>query len=490
MAKIWIKSEIDYLMSNYVVKGAVACSTFLSRTVSAVKSKYASEKKKIVVINPTGTENSGKKWTVEEINYLMQNFIEKGAEVCAAFLLRTVSAIKSKYTTEKRKEIVVPPPNIKVEITNYKNFLYVENEQEFKLLATVKDLNNPSNNVSQEVIWTSSSPWFIEVDKTGVCKVKPDANGSAVISATSVVDPTKKFEHEFIIVKILKVVSVDMPSVIEAKLDTDFTFNATVVFKNGSTLMRSSDENLNLEVISDDLTIVNETSVVHTITYKITGKYSEIGEKNVTFSFNISASTPVTVKINVTTIPNIQVEITNYKNLQYVENGQEFKLLAVVKDLNNPEAIIPQGVTWNSSSVIATIDNEGNCKVHPGITTYGSAFITATSVFDPTKNFQYKITIVKILKVKSIDMPDVIDTSVDTDFIFNSTVVYNNGFSLMIPSDDTLKLTVLSETWRSEDQTNTAIYEITGKYTEAGEKTVVFSFGASSKTKTLKINVN
>ena len=59
-----------------------------------------------------------KKWTNNDIIFLMNNFITSGATVCSHFLYRTVSAVTAKYRTEKKHPTVIVKPTLVVVTIN------------------------------------------------------------------------------------------------------------------------------------------------------------------------------------------------------------------------------------------------------------------------------------------------------------------------------------------------------------------------------------
>ena len=83
----WTQIEIDFLVNNYILKGATYTSEILNRTINSVKSKAI----KIGLIR-----YSQKKWTEEEILFLKENYELKGCGYIVEILKRHRGSVSAK----------------------------------------------------------------------------------------------------------------------------------------------------------------------------------------------------------------------------------------------------------------------------------------------------------------------------------------------------------------------------------------------------------
>ncbi|GFP74482.1 Ig-like domain-containing protein [Clostridium fungisolvens] len=221
------------------------------------------------------------------------------------------------------------------------------------LAATV----NPAGANDKSLTWTSSNPTVATVDSTG--KVHAVAYGSAVISATSVQDPTKVGKFTITVPVPVTGVTVTSSSTI-VKMGSTLTLGTTIAPSTATikTVTWSSSNEAIAKVSSTGV-----VTPVATGTVTITAK---------TIDGGFTATKDLTVIYGVTSI-------TLDKTSAYVRLGEsDLTLVSTV----NPSNATDKSLTWTSSNQsIATVDSNG--AVHA--VAYGTATITATSVQDPTK---------------------------------------------------------------------------------------------------------
>ncbi|GFZ32336.1 hypothetical protein CSC2_28620 [Clostridium zeae] len=221
------------------------------------------------------------------------------------------------------------------------------------LTATV----NPIGANDKSLTWTSSNPTIATVDSTG--KVHALAYGSAIISATSVQDPTKVGKFTVIVPVPVTGVTVTSSSAV-VKMGSTLTLGTTIAPTTATikTVTWSSS--------NEAIAKVSATGVVTPVatgTATITAKTTDGG---------FMATKDLTVIYGVTSI-------TLDKTSAYVRLGEsDLTLVPTV----NPTNATDKSLTWTSSNPnIAAVDSNGT--VHA--VAYGTVTITATSVQDPTK---------------------------------------------------------------------------------------------------------
>ena len=110
--KRWSTDEEEFLIRNYLSLGPIECAKHLGRTCSAVTAKA----------HKSGLTKENL-WSEDDINFLIQNYSSLGAEKCAKHLGRTYEAISTKAYRLKLTKLTLPwsEQEEKFLIENYPN---------------------------------------------------------------------------------------------------------------------------------------------------------------------------------------------------------------------------------------------------------------------------------------------------------------------------------------------------------------------------------
>nr|WP_274600933.1 Ig-like domain-containing protein [Clostridium yunnanense] len=268
----------------------------------------------------------------------------------------------------------------------------------------------PTGATDKSLTWTSSNPIVATVDSTG--KVHAVSYGSAVISSTSVQDPTKVGRFTVTVPVPVTGVTVTSTSTV-VKIGSTLTLGTTIAPSTATikTVTWSSSNEAIAKVSSTGVVTPVATGTV-TITAKTTdGGFT--GTKDLTVIYGVTG-------------------ITLDKASAYVRLGEsDLTLVPTV----NPSNATDKSLTWTSSnSSIATVDSNGT--VHA--VAYGSVTITATSVQDPTK-------VARCTVIVPVPVTGVTVTSSSTVVKMGSTLTLGTTIA---PSTATIK----TVTWSSSNE--------------------------------------
>jgi hypothetical protein len=242
-----------------------------------------------------------KRWTSQDIVYLVTNYVTLGSKKVAIALSRTQAAVYSKYSTEKNKihNIKPFPTLIDVIIDDPFDDGYVELGEIFTLTATVKDINNPNLTISQKVKWSSSDENVVIVDgDTGVCEVI--CGGSCELICTSVLDPTKmdSTSVSVTVVTYLKLLSIKGPDDVTITLDIPYSFDLTVTYANGFKPLHCDDSRVTFGKHIDTWESYDNYSI-NTVTYPVTILSSVIETFDIIIYTSKSDTKSKIIKVNV-----------------------------------------------------------------------------------------------------------------------------------------------------------------------------------------------
>ena len=251
-----------------------------------------------------------------------------------------------------------------------------------QLTATV----NPAT-ASQEVTWSvTSGSAFASVNSSGL--VTAIANGSAVIRATSVADPTKFDEITITINMSVPVQSVTVNT--ENNVPAEITSVAGVLQLEAVVNPAGANQTVTWSVVSGSaFASVNAQGLVTAIADgTVTVRATSVADPTKFDEITITIDAIIEVEtVTINTQGNVAAEITT--------PGGTLQLEAIINPLG-----ADQDVTWSvtNGSAYATVSATGLVTA----TADGTVTVRATSVTDPTKLDEIDIVIDTVIEIESL----------------------------------------------------------------------------------------
>ena len=359
------------------------------------------------------------------------------------------SGIKASVTITVQPAVV---PVEKITITGAPESMKVGDK------AALSAAIQPEDATNQEVVWESSHPEIISIDKDGNIEAK--AEGNAEIRATAADDPAVsdlvQIRVQPLVIPVESIVITGVPQAME--IGQKVTLTAEVLPENATNkaVAWTSSNPEAVSVINGEIEAKAPGSATITAT--------------ATDGTNIAASAQITV--NDYTLESIEIGLQEGESAS-LAIGDILALSASV----TPEAIADQAViTWESDAPeIASVDSAS------GIVTAekaGTAKITATAVYNGTSVLSNELTItVKAIPVTSIT----ISGEAEREMMLGDIAALSVSVLPTNATDSTVVWTSTDESVVSVNQNNTIMAKAEG--TAVITATAKDGFGASASIK-------
>ena len=271
----------------------------------------------------------------------------------------------------------------------------------YNIIQSVNPTINPSNATNKKVTYKSSNPDLVKVDNKGMITLSKNQNGSAVITITSVDNPSVTAKVTVNVKEISnpapKPTKIDVKSINVSPMTINMSYNAIETISpivnpsnatNKKVTYKSSNPNF-VNVDSDGMVTILKNqngSAVITIT--------SADNKSVTAKVTINVkkiTNPKPTKINVSSITVSPNSTTLNQNGTYT-----------IRPTINPSNATNKSVTYKSSNTsLVSVSSSGVVKALKDQN--GSAVITITSADNPSITAKFTVNVkAKVIPVQSI----------------------------------------------------------------------------------------
>ena len=314
----------------------------------------------------------------------------------------------------------------------------------YNIIQSVNPTINPSNATNKKVTYKSSNPDLVKVDNKGMITLSKNQNGSAVITITSVDNPSVTAKVTVNVKEISnpapKPTKIDVKSINVSPMTINMSYNAIETISpivnpsnatNKKVTYKSSNPNF-VNVDSDGMVTILKNqngSAVITIT--------SADNKSVTAKVTINVkkiTNPKPTKINVSSITVSPSSTTLNQNGTYT-----------IRPTINPSNATNKSVTYKSSNTsLVSVSSSGVVKALKDQN--GSAVITITSADNKSVTAKFTVNV----KKKAAPAPTKINVSSIT-VSPSSTTLNQNGTYTIRPTINPSNATNKSVTYKSSN---------------------------------------
>ena len=103
--KKWSDEEIQYLIDNYKKKTISEIAVAIERDSSAVRNRYYSLRKKGIIKGDYKKESNQRTWTKSETQYIKDNYPKRNVQLLSKDLNRTIRSIEARIERIQNGEV-------------------------------------------------------------------------------------------------------------------------------------------------------------------------------------------------------------------------------------------------------------------------------------------------------------------------------------------------------------------------------------------------